>query len=297
MSTAHYGRAVPVALRRFPKVQFQRFRLPAAPDLSGTETSENSEKEGGETGRPGEAGATEAAARRHLLKPELLLPKDIGDGVHVVLLLNRLRQIESADSWLSVREVFERQLQEQQLHREGELQMYICCLLPGFWPLRWLWRWRMYVWDDLLGEDHPAVHILSTTEWTSSMYDRLGVHNDGRAYALLIRRNGEIIWASHDKFKENKHERLMVKVIREEVQWREEEQAKLLEGAAPALPGEGQARLAGDGATQAAPPSSDSDLGAAAQQSVEEAEAKKSSSSSTGRMPGEAAAGPGEKKP
>mmetsp|Transcript_25199 Transcript_25199/g.57968 ORF Transcript_25199/g.57968 Transcript_25199/m.57968 type:complete len:248 (-) Transcript_25199:59-802(-) len=211
MSTAHYGRAVPVALRRFPKIQCHKLRLPeVVPESVG------SEKDGSH---------------------QLLLPRGLQDGVHVILLLNRLRQIESADSWLSVREALERHLVEQQLHNEGELQMYICCLLPYFWPLRWLWRWRMQVWDDLLGSEHPAVHIMWSTDWSTSTYDRLGVHNDGRAYALVIRKNGEILWASHDKFKENKHQRLMVKVVREEVQWRTDERAKLLEaGASGALP-------------------------------------------------------------
>merc|ERR1719410_167511 len=144
MSTAYYGRAVPLALRRFVRLSCERH---------GTQ----SQKAG-----------------------QLVLPSGLPSGVHVVFLLNRRRQIEYADSWLGVREAWERILQDRNLGRKGEMQMYICCLLPRFWPLRWIWRWRITQWQDLLQEEGvPSVHLLSTAEWRKNgFHDQLQIPND-----------------------------------------------------------------------------------------------------------------------
>mmetsp|Transcript_95991 Transcript_95991/g.291583 ORF Transcript_95991/g.291583 Transcript_95991/m.291583 type:complete len:208 (+) Transcript_95991:152-775(+) len=198
MSCAHYGRAVPLALRRFAQ-------LPCALHA----------QRGG----------------------QLVLPGGAPPGVHVVLLLSRRRHIEHVDSWLGVREAWERILAERGIRREGEMQMYICCLLPRFWPLRWMWRRRMDQWASLLREEHPAVHLLHTSTWSSAFYSSMQIHNDGRAYAMVVRNNGEILWASHDAFKEHLQEQAMVRAVREECSWRLDEQQRLLEGrVAVALP-------------------------------------------------------------
>merc|ERR1712226_970891 len=55
------------------------------------------------------------------------------------------------------------------------------------------------------------------------------IHNDGRAYAMVIRNDGEILWASHDKFKEHLQERSMVNVVNRECEFRIDEQERLLE--------------------------------------------------------------------
>merc|ERR1712224_927190 len=78
-------------------------------------------------------------------------------------------------------------------------------------------------------EEHPSVHFLCSSSWTQSFYDRMGIHNDGRAYAMIIRNDGQILWGSHDKFKENLQEKDMVRVMHEEVEIRVEEQRLLLE--------------------------------------------------------------------
>uniref|UniRef100_A0A7S1AEU3 Uncharacterized protein n=1 Tax=Noctiluca scintillans TaxID=2966 RepID=A0A7S1AEU3_NOCSC len=196
MSTAHYGRAVPLALRRF-------VRLPCTKHVFD--------------------GPSE----------QLALPSGMPSGLHVVLLLSRRRHIEHADSWLSVREVWERLLAERALRKEDEMQMYICCLLPRFLPLRWIWRYRMRHWQQLLRDECPSsVHLLSTDEWSAGFHDRMGIHDDGRAYAMMIRNDGEILWASHDAFQEHLQEKDMVRIIKEEVQWRQDNQQALLGQAA-----------------------------------------------------------------
>merc|ERR1712232_1187464 len=107
--------------------------------------------------------------------------------------------------------------------------MYICCLMPHFFPLRWLWSWRINVWCDLLQETHPSVHILSTGSWSTKFYDRMGIHNDGRMYAMILRNDGSILWGSHDKFKEHLQQQSMVRTMQEEVEVRVEEKLVLLE--------------------------------------------------------------------
>ncbi|CAJ1350416.1 unnamed protein product [Effrenium voratum] len=189
MSTAYYGRAVPLALRRFAK-------LPC---------------------------------RLHGRRQELVLPEGLPTGVHVVMLMTRRKHIEHADSWLGVRAACERLLTERGIALKGEMQMYICCLLPRFWPLRWVWRYRMWTWASLLeDEEHKNVHILSSTTWPADFFHRMTIHNDGRAHTMVIRNTGEILWAGHDRFQENLQEREMVNVVNEECKQRED--AKLLEG-------------------------------------------------------------------
>ncbi|CAE8605591.1 unnamed protein product, partial [Polarella glacialis] len=173
MSTAYYGRAVPLALRRFVKLPC-RVHSPVSLRAVG----------------------------------DIQLPQGMPPGVHVVLLVTRQNHIEHADSWLGVRSAWERLLKERGTGIEGEMQMYICCLLPRFLPLRLMWRWRMRAWGTLLqAEEHSKVHVISTRAWADGFYDKMQIHNDGRAYALVVRNDGEIIWASHDKFKEHLQER------------------------------------------------------------------------------------------
>jgi len=192
MSAGYFGRAVPLTLRRFVQLPCIRHSVDRTKD-------------------------------------GFLLPKGLPEGVHVVLLLNRRRQIEHCDSWLSVREAWERVLEERGLHVKGEMQMYICCLLPRLWPLRWMWYWRMGQWTNLLQtEDQESVHLLSTTAWAKDFHERMQIHNDGRAYALVIRNTGQILWASDDAFKEHLQQKAMVQVVNEEVNYRMEEHLDML---------------------------------------------------------------------
>uniref|UniRef100_A0A7S1PKI6 Uncharacterized protein n=1 Tax=Alexandrium catenella TaxID=2925 RepID=A0A7S1PKI6_ALECA len=200
MSTAHYGRAVPLALRRFARLRCQPRVMPGTP-----------------------------------LPPQLEIPSGLPAGVHVVLLLRRRRHIEHCDSWLSVREAWERALAERGLQQEGELRLYICCMMPRFWPMRLFWHWRMRGWVALLEkEEQPAVQILSCSSWSGGFYERMRIHDDGRAYAMVIRNDGEILWASHDAFKEHLQEKAMAIVVRQECHWRETERQLLLDGPAKA---------------------------------------------------------------
>eukprot|EP00927_Polykrikos_kofoidii_P052141 TRINITY_DN45928_c0_g1_i1.p1 TRINITY_DN45928_c0_g1~~TRINITY_DN45928_c0_g1_i1.p1 ORF type:complete len:293 (+),score=33.83 TRINITY_DN45928_c0_g1_i1:76-954(+) len=260
MSTAHYGRAVPLALRRFRRLPCEWHLRPAllarppTPAPSPQATTPSSATSGPAVCDTTSAQAAQApsaskdeSADVSGEKPifvgglgesrPLDLPGGIPSGVHVVLLFSRLKHIEHADSWLSVREAWERLLAERGVRQEGEMQMYICCLLPRFWPLRWLWRRRMGQWSDLLGDENPCVHILSTTEWAAAnFYERMHLHDDGRAYALVLRNDGEIVWGSHDTFKEHLQEHNMVRVVNRECEYRIYEQERVLEGRkAPAL--------------------------------------------------------------
>merc|ERR1719362_1494774 len=90
----------------------------------------------------------------------------------------------------------------------------------------------MSQWRALLEEEgHPAVHLLSTKGWASNFHESMHIHNDGRAYAMVIRNDGEILWGSHDAFKEHLQEKQMVRVVSQECEWREEERQRLLQGA------------------------------------------------------------------
>merc|ERR1711957_1159827 len=115
---------------------------------------------------------------------------------------------------------------------EGEMRMYVCCLLPWFWPLRMYWHWKIRQWSELLRKDHPEVHVLSTNAWREGFYERMAIHNDGRLYNMVLRNDGEILWASDDKFKEQVQEKHMVRVAKEEIQTRVDEKQKLIEAAA-----------------------------------------------------------------
>mmetsp|Transcript_94124 Transcript_94124/g.280897 ORF Transcript_94124/g.280897 Transcript_94124/m.280897 type:complete len:261 (+) Transcript_94124:69-851(+) len=231
MSTAHYGRAVPLALRRFARLRCKQQGPPGAPPLG-----------------------------------ELELPSGLPPGIHVVLLMRRRRHIEHADSWLGVREAWERVLAERGLRQEGELRLYICCLLPRFWPLRPFWYWRLRQWTRLLEEEGlsdakpdggpAAVHLLTNTTWSrTGFYDQMHLHDDGRAYAMVLRNDGEILWGSHDAFKEHLQEKAMVTVVHRECHYRENEQQNLLPGPpagaleAPTGPAEGGAITAESGGT------------------------------------------------
>ncbi|CAE7272833.1 helY [Symbiodinium microadriaticum] len=126
---------------------------------------------------------------------DLKLPDDLPTGVHVVMLMTRRKHIEHADSWLGVRTAWERLLMERSLALKGEMQMYICCLLPWFWPLRWMWRYRIRHWASLLlEEEHTQVHIISTASWSRDFFQRMHIHDDGRAYTMVVRHDGEILW-------------------------------------------------------------------------------------------------------
>merc|ERR1711948_25853 len=50
--------------------------------------------------------------------------------------------------------------------------------------------------------------------------------------AMVIRNDGEILWASDDAFKEHLQEKAMVRVVNQECEWRVDEQQKLLQGGA-----------------------------------------------------------------
>eukprot|EP00439_Symbiodinium_sp_Y106_P044277 s1605_g5.t1 len=194
MSTAYYGRAVPLALRRFAKLRCWLH---------------------GPRGRRIQ---------------DLNLPDDLPTGVHVVMLMTRRKHIEHADSWLGVRTAWERLLMERSLALKGEMQMYICCLLPWFWPLRCMWRYRIRHWASLLlEEEHTQVHIISTASWSRDFFQRMHIHDDGRAYTMVVRHDGEILWAGHDKF-QPLQEREMVSVVDKECKWRADEAQKLLAG-------------------------------------------------------------------
>jgi len=128
------------------------------------------------------------------------------------------------------REVWDRVLKERQIRQDGEMQMYICCLMPRFWPLQWLWKRRMAQWWQLVQEEEVRnVHLVFTDACRKEFYERMLLHDDGRSYAMVIRNNGEILWGSHDGFKENLQQKEMVRVVNEECQWRMDQHEKLLE--------------------------------------------------------------------
>merc|ERR1719343_1359421 len=86
----------------------------------------------------------------------------------------------------------------------------------------------MAQWLELLGEEHPSVHLLSTSYSSRDFYKRMHIPHDTRAYAMVIRNDGEILWASHDKFKEHLQEKEMVHTVHREHEWRIDEHERLL---------------------------------------------------------------------
>eukprot|EP00397_Hematodinium_sp_SG-2012_P046010 GEMP01051845.1.p1 GENE.GEMP01051845.1~~GEMP01051845.1.p1 ORF type:complete len:222 (+),score=49.73 GEMP01051845.1:187-852(+) len=194
MSTAHYGRAVPVAMRRFGRIQIVPVNAPKEP---------------------------------------LTLPADLPSGMHCVILLTRLKHIANLDSWLGVREAIDRLMQEQSsvAQVDGEMNMYVCCMLPWFWPWRLLWRYKAWKWQEKLAENEfEKVTLYTAVIDRERFLENMCIHNDGRSYGLIIQSDGEIMWCSHDGF-EPEQERGVIKVIREEIVYRETRAERLLEGA------------------------------------------------------------------
>lgn len=194
MSTAHYGRAVPVALRRFGRLQMIPVKMPHEP---------------------------------------VVLPNDLPSGMHCVILLTRLKHIANLDSWLGVRAALERLMGEQSsvARVQGEMNMYVCCLLPWFWPLRILWRYKARKWQERLDteEEFAKVSLYTSVVDRETFLEKMCIHNDGRSYGLLIQNDGEIMWCSHDGF-QPEQERGVIKVVKEEIIYRETRAERLLEG-------------------------------------------------------------------
>merc|ERR1712039_396277 len=125
----------------------------------------------------------------------------------------------------------------------------------------WWWLHRMSQWSNLLKVDHPSVHLLSSRASQKEYYAAMYIPWDTRAYAMVIRNDGEILWASHDKFKEHLQEKEMVQTVHREQEWRIYEQDRLLGTssragaiAAPSSPAEsvkldGEANQADDGSS------------------------------------------------
>merc|ERR1712031_78874 len=80
----------------------------------------------------------------------------------------------------------------------------------------------------MLGDDNPNVHLVSTTHWSEDFHEQMCIHNDGRSYGMLVRNDGEIVWASHDKFKEHLQTDHMVRTVNRECEYRIYEQERVL---------------------------------------------------------------------
>lgn len=208
------------------------------------------------------------------------VPEDLPEGVHLIVLLTRLKHIAHIDSWLGVRAGLEFTTQNdgqmQRFATKNEMNMYICCLLPVFLPWRLLWWYKLSCWYRQLveaasttssspdeqaseegveqsacpqsstssaeqGDARPAASIslqklefLTTVTWKQRFFDNMGLHNDGRAYGLLVKNDGEILWCSDDEFKEFEKKNnadLVMKAVKEEFVWRETRMNRLLEAA------------------------------------------------------------------
>eukprot|EP00392_Amoebophrya_sp_AT5.2_P007525 g7540.t1 len=249
MSTAYYGRIVPVALRRFHRVAC----WPLEKTASATCMQE--------------------------------LPRDLPPGMHFVVFLTRLKHVYHLDSWLNLRrgldtvvkrkwqeneeafgiEAKKRRVEKVKREQEGaassstafpstacttaaedkdkitaypdsqtqgnnEMRMYIVGMLPIFPPTRLLWHFFMRRWREKLRryflKDHDEgraedeektrrarsvgggrepselekIEFRTTVTWRSGYFKEMKLHEDGRAWAFLVKNDGEILWCSDEDF-------------------------------------------------------------------------------------------------
>jgi len=108
--------------------------------------------------------------------------------------------------------------------------MYVCCLLPWFWPLRLLWRYKARRWQEKLDadDDFTKVSLYTSLIDRDRFLENMSIHNDGRSYGMLIQNSGEIMWCSHDGF-QPEQEQGVIKVVKEEIAYRETRAERLLE--------------------------------------------------------------------
>ncbi|CAD7960172.1 unnamed protein product [Amoebophrya sp. A25] len=170
---------------------------------------------------------------------------------------------------------------------KNEMGMYIICMLPIFPPLRLLWRFCIHRWrkkmenffrdntgvieDDMdnswyrqlqmkrAGADAETIQqnvvkstFLTSLTWKSAYFQRMHLHEDGRAWGFLVKNDGEILWASDETFEDEAkfgaqgrraQEAMIRRAVDEEFTFRETRWSRLLEAGSRA----GETKLLGNG--------------------------------------------------
>ena len=162
MSTGHFGRAVPVGLRRFPLLHGKT--------LGGSKFE---------------------------------FPTQLPDApFHVVTMNFRNKNVWNARSWHGLQS----SLEILQTHAvETKPGMYYLWLLPTVhWLWAPIWKRRCRAWANENGISENSVVVVYGNR--DEITDEIGIHNDGRMYAFLMRNTGKVFFATDGRYLSNKHD-------------------------------------------------------------------------------------------
>ena len=170
-SLGHFGRAVPVTLRRFPFLH--------AKTIDG--------------GAP------------------LLLPSELPNApFHVITLNFKNSHVWNARTWAGLHSSLDI-LSQHHGHKIGDI--YHLFIFPSFyrlWSLIWKKRCKNWAQENRI----PESNVLLTYGDREAICDDIGIINDGRQYAFLLRNTGKVIFAADGRYIGHKHDIAIQKAVR-----------------------------------------------------------------------------------
>jgi len=170
MSTGHFGRTVPVTLRRFPSLH-----------------------------------------AKDLLGEKLLFPTDLPSApFHVATINFKNKHVWNARTWAGLHS----SLELLQQHRGDHIgHIYHLFVFPSLYKL-WspIWKYRCKSWA--LENKIPLQHVLVVYGDRDAICNDIGILNDGRQFAFLIRNSGKVLYASDGRYLSLKHDFAIHKAIR-----------------------------------------------------------------------------------
>jgi hypothetical protein len=181
MSTGHFGRAVPVGLRRFPILR----------------------------------GKTLGGSKIQI--PTDMTPPDA--PFHVLSLNFKNKNVWNAKSWHGLQSSLDI------LASHGTVEHHPCMYYVWVFPtLYWLWsplwkrRARGWAEENGISVDNVAVVYGNRAE----ICDDIGIHNDGRNYAFLIRNSGKVLFVAYGRYQSRKHDYHIHKAVNTQARQQQE---------------------------------------------------------------------------
>ena len=158
----HFGRAVPVTLRRFPSL-----------------------------------------LGRTLAGESFVFPNQLPDAPFQVVSLNfKNKHVWNARTWNGLTASL-----------DSNMNMYHVWLFPWIhkaWAPLWRRRCRTWAQEHNIKEEH----IVAIYGDRDAICDQIGIHNDGRQYAFMIRNSGKVLFATDGRYLSHKHDSHIHKAIR-----------------------------------------------------------------------------------
>jgi hypothetical protein len=169
MSTGHFGRAVPVGLRRFP--------ILIGRTLAGSKVSVPSE-----------------------LKPS-------SAPLHVMTVNFKNKHVWNARTWAGLHSSVELLLQhagmiESPEHRPGMYHVWLLPTVHWLWSPLWKQRCRGWAKENGIPEENVIVVYGNRDE----ISEDIGIFNDGRQYAFLLDNDGKVHFATDGRYLSHKHD-------------------------------------------------------------------------------------------